>query len=342
MKTETQPQIHTEVKREGNNLWLEGVQGWIPGDYSNSVHAAEARIMQALGEDITYEYMMGVSGTAFRMQVHERGCPSSPHSFCGYQTIQGAVEALPWHVVPYECKTEEADSRKKTRAAVMASIDKGVPCQYGNEEDGIIIGYQEDGEEWICLHPYQFNTDPFVETKWPWGVGVFTSRKDQQPDRKACVRKSLELALKMDSTKHKGDYRCGQEAWNYWIATLEDDARFAPNLEESKQFSQHGNFWIFESLIDARKAAAIYLRDVARDFPGDAQGHLTSAAENYEEMVEVLSPRPTWEIAPPPWDTESVKAWTGAMRHEQARLLRQALTLECQALGEIKRALAAM
>ena len=77
--------MNTTLHRDQDRVWLEGVSGWFVGDRESSVHAAQAAAMAAVGEDISYEYLVGVSGLAFRMQVSKDGlCPSSPHSFCGY------------------------------------------------------------------------------------------------------------------------------------------------------------------------------------------------------------------------------------------------------------------
>ena len=89
--------MNTTVRREDGRVWLEGVSGWSPGERESSVHAAQAAVMEAVGEDVSYEYLVGVSGLAFRMQVSKDGlCPSSPHSFCGYGCHARSSQCLPW------------------------------------------------------------------------------------------------------------------------------------------------------------------------------------------------------------------------------------------------------
>jgi hypothetical protein len=73
--------VNTSVHRDADRVWLEGVRGWSPHEQHSSVHAAQAAVMGAVGEDVTYDYLLGVSGLAFRMQVSKKTlCPSSPHS----------------------------------------------------------------------------------------------------------------------------------------------------------------------------------------------------------------------------------------------------------------------
>jgi RNA polymerase sigma-70 factor (ECF subfamily) len=48
---------------------LNGVNGWPGNSKGSSVHAAQEAVMRAIGEDVSYEYLVGVSSLAFRMQV---------------------------------------------------------------------------------------------------------------------------------------------------------------------------------------------------------------------------------------------------------------------------------
>ena len=175
--------MSVQVRRDDGRVWIDGVEGWAPWEKESSVHAAEEAVMRAVGEDISYAYLLGVSGLAFRLQVSKDGlCPSSPHSFCGYQCVRGGVKALPWAVKIYQAKPDDAEKVKEARTAVVESIERGVPVQYGSEEDGIIVGHQKDGEEWVCHHPMKKQgKELFVEADWPWGIAVFTGPKENAP-----------------------------------------------------------------------------------------------------------------------------------------------------------------
>ena len=163
------------VKRADGRVRIEGVELWSMGERGSSVHAAQAAIMETLGENVSYADLLGASGLAFRLQVEPGFCPSSPHSCCGEQCVAGAVRALPWQIRVYAVDPDDSAGVAEARQAVVASIDRGVPVRYGSEEDGVIVGYQSDGEEWLCLHPLKGDT-MFVETDWPWGIAVFTDR----------------------------------------------------------------------------------------------------------------------------------------------------------------------
>ena len=146
--------VKTTIRTEGSRTWLEGVKGWFCGGKESSIHAGHESVMQALGEkDIDYTYMIGVSGLAFRMQTAKDGlCPSSPHAYCGYACYDISDKALPYRTVRFELMDADDETIDVARRAVTASIHKGIPAQYGSEEDGVIIGYGNGGEELICFH----------------------------------------------------------------------------------------------------------------------------------------------------------------------------------------------
>ena len=51
--------MNTTIRRETDRVWLEGVSGCFVGDRESSAHAAQAAAMAAVGEDISYEYLVG-------------------------------------------------------------------------------------------------------------------------------------------------------------------------------------------------------------------------------------------------------------------------------------------
>ena len=328
------------VRRDGRVV-IEGVRRWTPWEMANSVIAAEVVAMRAVGEDVTYAFQMGVSGSAFRLQVSPSWCSSSPHSFCGYQTVRGAVEALPYAIEAHEVEESDSGGVERTRAAVRASIDRGFPCPYGDEEDGVIVGYVIEGGQLLSVHPGSPSDEPLVLDGWPWGIGVFTTRKDPPPNRRQLVVESLKLALKLASMKQAEGgtepYDCGLHAWERWIEQLQDEDLLVGADPETFKTRVMGNAWIFHSLIDARRAAAEYLTAVRGLFDRGASAVLGRAAECYQAMVEtVLTRRDPLEIAPPPAAVDAGRPWTNEMRRAQAAILAEALELEKRAWAEIE------
>ncbi|MEW6360236.1 MAG: hypothetical protein AB1696_28140 [Planctomycetota bacterium] len=334
--------VNTIVHREGDRVRLDGVKGWFCGDKESSIHAAQEAVMNAVGENIKYEYLVGVSGLAFRTQVSKEGfCPSSPHSYCGYRCVERAMKALPWNTRVFQVKAEDAEKVKGARRAAVESIDRGAPVEYGFEEDGVIVGHQKNGEEWICLHPYKDRgAKTFVETKWPWWIVVFTERKKEMPSKRDLAIEALQQAVKMAKTPESGAYFLGFRAWEGYIQKLK---ALEQADEKTRKDAMQGNAWIYECLAQYRGAASWYLRDVAGEFNAPAAEHLRRAADLYGKMSdEVLRDKEhcVVTIAPYPWALKDGKVWTTEMRKKQIRRLEAALPLEREALQEIEKALA--
>ncbi len=340
----TERPMRTTIHKEGDRVVLEGVNGWFVGDKGSSVHAAQEAVMRAVGEDVTYDYLVGVSGLAFRMQVSKNGlCPSSPHSACGYNCTKRAVEALPWEARAYEVTKEDVAKVKEARRAVMASIDRGVPVLYGSEEDGVIIGYQKGGDEWLCFDALvQGGQKMIVKKSWPWGIGIYTARKAHDPDRRALVIGSLRQAVDMANAQEADAYFVGFKAWDKYIEKLK--ALDAAD-EKTRNDSMQGNAWIYECLGQYRGCAARYLRGVASEFDAPAAEHLRKAADLYAKMSSEVLVDPKncpLTIAPYPFSLKPGQTWTAEMRQEQVKRLQAALPIERQALAEIGQALASI
>ena len=332
--------MQTKINRDMDRVWLEGIECYCLTEKQSSVHAMQSAIMEALGEPVQYDFLVGVSGLAFRTQVSKEGlCPSSAHPCCGYPCLSGADEALPCEIQRLQIDPHKIDEVKQARQAVVDSIERGIPAQYGCEEDGVIIGYLGDGDEWICLHPaHDGGKKTFVETQWPWGLTLFTEWRASEPDRRKLIIQSLKQALNMAHTGEVEKYFIGYGAWDHWMDQLE---ALEQADEEIRSKAMMGNGWIYECLVSHRASAAVYLGLIAGEFTPEAAIPLRKAAEQYDKMSHsVLSGdvRPC-EIAPYPWTLREGQAWSSKMRQDQLKRLRKALPLERKALKEIENAL---
>ena len=334
--------MKTTVLKAADRVWLEGVSGWFVGDKESSVHAAEAAIMEAMGEEITYTDLLGVSGLAFRMQVSKDGlCPSSPHSFCGYQCVKRGVQAIPYKINVYGAPADDPEKVKLARKAVVASIDRGVPVQYGSEEDGIIVGYQKHGDEWICFHPLrEGGRKTFVETNWPWGIAVFTDRKTEMASISDLALGALKQAIEMAELEESGEYHLGWAAWEAYIAKLKT---LQQADEKTIKENNMGNAWIYECLVQFRREAAKYLRNIAGVFDDIVAQHLLTAAGIYEKIADAVltdSDSCILSVAPYPWSLSEGEEWTNELRAMQIKRLENAYPMERKAIDNIKAALA--
>ena len=332
----------------------------------NSVLACLTSALRASGQDVTYEYLMGVSSRAFRLQFN--WCPSAPHSHCGFNTFTPALQATGYEARSCPLAVWEEDTRAQRKAtddelaaarkAVQDSIAAGMPVLYGSEECGLLVGWAPQSADnptgWLHrpgpLGPPPPEDAPYAHPveKLPWEVCILQKSAEAPPRRQSIVW-SLRTAVRNARKADQDGYAMGFAAWDRWIRELGDLRSVIAepqeyldkfDTEESAPFEiQLGNAWCYDSLIDARRCAAKYLRSVSELFGQDAAGHLRLAADAYDSVVDALTQGidcPTL-IAPYPWMKD--QTWTQERRREQAARLEAALNHERTAIDEIEKAL---
>jgi hypothetical protein len=308
---------------------------WGEGHHENSVMGSVAAAMHAIGDRTPYHYLMGVSGGAFRIQMAQPGmCPSSPHANCGFNLIKTLVEALPYEFVSLDKGEESAEGRRAPQE-LIESIDQGVPAFYGHEEQSLIVGYDKQGRE-VLLRKYGakkvgYEPHSVDELLSSWAGLHVMRKKDEAPDRRKALIRSLEIALQVAHTPAYDKYASGFAAYEFWIERL----RSGTEIDFAEMIANgHG----FYSLVDARSSAVQYLNEIAGQLSGDAEKHLKRAAEHYAEIVQVLTRRSLMETAPKPWMPQA-KGWSQDDRNQQADLLEESLGIERQAVAELEAAL---
>lgn len=333
------------------------VAGFNSGQWGSSVHGCQARVLQALGEELTYEQLIAYGGLAFRAQVHVAMCPSAAHPCCGYDCTANSNRALPylrrvftrfpWGPPPESPEQFEAEARQ----AVRESIDRGTPVHYSNEEDGLIIGYSQAGRRWRCVHPYYGDgreafwydqAEGFAGGRWPWALAVWTEPKPQ-PERtppRELASAALAQAVDMWHAGRSGanqDYLTGRAAYDHWLDWLEGiDAGRVENPSAGMQ----GNGWCFDMLCQCRHLAAGWLENEAPKLLPEARQPLAEAAGAYRQLVATCMKglECTWHLALPPTGADQ---WTPAQRAELIQRLGAARRCEAQAVEALAAAGAA-
>jgi len=340
------------VKREEGKVWIEGVKGFSPAEYADSVHGVQARILQALGESLTYDDLICYSGFAFRIGVHEGMCPSAGHPFCGFQCVENGYRALPWKTKAYEAqprqKSEEALAgfEAEVRAAIKESIDRGIPVHYGSEEDGLIIGYADEGRRWWCYHPYhEWGAEPFWHDEakgfaggtWPWGIVIWLGPKteaERAAERDLTIA-ALKQAVAMWKTERDKAYFCGEAAYAHWLKWL----RGVDSGEvKDPKVGMQGNGWYYNVLEHSRAIAGRWLKQRAEMFKGKPRERLLAAADHYSQIHELCMKDIgcPWSLTLGP---DKFAEWTLELRRTQIERLEAAREHDRAAIAEIEKAL---
>ena len=341
------PVEHTE-----NLTAIQGIQGFDSGAYPSSPHGVQAVILNALDSPLTYDDLICYSAFAFRVSTHDQMCPSAAHPCCGFMCIEGSNRALPLHgkffdsLPGTEPKPDRPAFEAEVCAAVKAGIDRGLPVHYGSEEDGLIIGYADQGRRWWCLHPY--HSDPhtpfwhdqasgFAGGQWPWGVAVYSEPKtdDQLTSDRELTIAALQQAVQMWHTEKVGAYFIGSAAYDHWLNWLNDAHQ---GRIENPQVSMQGNAWCFAVLVHSRKIAGAWLQQKAANFDDPTASHLRRAAEHYTQLAQSCAAdfASPWDLALRP---ERIEHRTPTRRQTQITRLKTARRHDRSAIAEIEKAL---
>ena len=284
----------------------------------NTFIAALQRALENVGEKHTYSYLMGLSGAAFRLQIHRDGlCPSGPDATCGFDSAGQVLQILRY---PLHCLVA-SDGEKKIKSTVKASINAGLPAIAVDlikvPDWGLIVGYDEHDEYLVLTYYNEEKGRPKKAQKAPWIVYCLGERLGPTNQDEA-EKTSLFLLRNLLENRSYGPYHTGQAGFEVWLERLKNMSRFLAGTGEKRSEHLLGNYWNYVSLIDCRLAAKHYLREEIRfrRFENDAlYGKLGSL---FGEEAELLS---QYHIQPPFRDE-------GKSMLEDGNLKRQRETLE--------------
>lgn len=267
--------------------------------------------MRFLKEDVSYPYVMGVSGGAFRLFFHREWCPSA-----GDLQIVGdeiVVKTLGLLGYKYEdiWRKDGPGEEERLRRIIVESIDKGFPVLacgiVGPPELGLVTGYEDGGK--VLLGRSYFQDDHgsyYRKADWfgsPsfWKMTVL-KEKVTAPSKREILKESLEWAVKIAhtpeiSSREGAGYACGLAAYDAWAAALEVDADFpAEDVEALTGKCLTNANVLYCGIKDARKSAARFLTDMADACPA-CKADLLAAAKAYEAEVTILDPLCGVEVA---------------------------------------------
>jgi len=320
--------VRAELAGVGKLAWGKGQDFTFIGTYTV--------LANYLGDRVTYDYLMGASGMAFRVQKWAKGwCSSAACAGPGHSAVEPLLSALGYKTKFYgwfEGKPV-AEAMEAMREPIVASIDAGRPVQYLNMDDGLVIGYADNGKKLLC-RTYFDGDKPYTETKdWPWCISVLEAR-DKPMDRKQAVKESLKIALKQSDEETAGDYISGQKAYSEWISGLLDEAKFAKDEYVMEVATANG--FSYAILCDCRASATRYLESIQDELGPQSKPHILRAGEFYRQASDKLEAGRKY--APMAFEIRNGKGWTRFMRKCEAGVLKEVAALDKSAVEELRQA----
>jgi RNA polymerase sigma factor (sigma-70 family) len=273
---------------------------------------AAAACMHYLKEDVSDNYVMGVSGGAFKM-IWEP--PWSPRNcdllMLGGEPVKRTFAALGYDYtfVPDYDRDDPGDAKEVYRRAIVESIDKGRPVIaigiVGPPEACIVAGYDRGGDVLYGRSYFQESKKGyFSEADWFENCHglILLGEKRQPPSRRQVLRDTLEWAIRLAREpemplatidgKVEKQLITGLAAYDAMSQALERDEDFAfadDDMETMEMrcfaISNDGLYLLYSK----RQDAAAFLESMAEDGEG-VSAELRQAAEAYRAEAEVLGP----------------------------------------------------
>ena len=242
--------------------------------------------LNALGENFSYEYLMGISGAAFRLHFDPGWCPSSVDPTCGYDVSKVIFESLGYSSDFDKINHHSFEDIKSLYKKIKTQIDLTRPIVainlMGQMEWGIITGYLKNEPGILCRTFFDKTEEYSLAERAPW-LNFFIGEKKQSFLSDDLFLKSMEIAVKLAKTKKFDEYYSGFAAYEKWISKVKQ-LLDRHNIQDIQHIMEI-HFIILNTLLDARRSAFKYL--TASDI-SDKMNNGDKILENYELMVNNL------------------------------------------------------
>jgi hypothetical protein len=299
-----------------------------------------------VGDPQDYDYLMGISGAAFRRLWNRDDGGNIDLSHLGDEPFRLAFDALgyAWRKVPPD-KEAMIQAIKASLAQERPVIAFGI---IGPPEAGLVAGYAEDG---AVLHGWSYFQDQreryYEQRDWfeamskdgSKGLILIGDRLPDRPSAREVFLASLRWALDLERTAHRPnlpDHLAGLAAYDGWADALEVDADYPANDGGTMgtRIMIHGDQCV---MVEERHEAARFLRRMKAVAPQTAD-RLEAAAALYDQVGDQVTSLWPWPIDP---GAGAMQALADARtRRTLAGQVRAARDVEAEAVKHLEAALA--
>lgn len=313
-------------------------------------------VLDYLGDPVDYDYLMGVTGAAFRRLWNRDDGGNIDLGYLAPDVYRRAATAI-----GYELSLVPRDKQRMIRA-LQESLSRGRPViafgLIGPPEAGLVTGYEQRGE---VLHGWSYFQDRalpgyYTEAGWFEKFSRFTQVPDAAlgpttppvglivvgdkerwpgPSRREILIDSLKWAVDLARTARRANlprHVSGLAAYESWAKELETDADYL--ADDAKDLGTrvmvHGDQ---VAMLRERHSAAAFLR-LMSDAAPEVASQLTAAAELYDQTAGYAGQ--LW-----PWGAGADRAAQQGLvdpnvRREFAATVRQAAATEEKAVAKLE------
>ena len=242
-------------------------------------------ILNYMGEKYSPEYILGLSGSVFKIAG---GCPSRPTCVCDFWPAD-FFKFMGYEVEEYPCVDSEGnDISDRMIESVKKNIDEGKPVlvwhAFTNEEWDVVCGYDDEAKHFIGRGTHKGEND-YAREPWDraktsnihaFGAVAAVKKNTELNEREAEIR-SLISAVKharTELTDNQQDWEtAGVQFYHQWAEDYSKEGK-------EKGVADEYCYIVYSSV---RKAAVIYLREIAYKFGGGALENMQYAANCFEK-----------------------------------------------------------
>lgn len=330
--------------------------------------------LQFLGEEKEYDFLMGVSGNAFKLYWNPMPlwCPSvtrvsSEDPFVrvadalGYETHRQLNADLPTAVEQIRRVLEAGrpvltcnlfgESEWSLIVGLRGEIEYR-PGDEPDEPDYPVVTLEvrspfDPGDDYRVVETPAWNgylLGPLEGGHWGRMPLFWLGDKREPPPREEVLRAALARAARLAQERQYERYAAGLRAYEMWAEMLAADEEFEGLDRAEMQRRAFENGYLFYVLIDARRAASRFLSGALRYVPENKERLLKDAAAQYAACAGSLED--AYRLLPFPRDAPLQEAYDigvkrlsdPANRHRAADLLLAARDQEEWAADLLRRA----
>ena len=241
-----------------------------------------------LSNDVSDAWLFGATGYAFIMNIHPDLCPSGPTAYkhdrilelgrnIGFKTTSVTGQKN-WKSFPLY--------QKEAWELARASIDEGYPC----------IGWELDIPEYYIMYGYDYKGYYYKGPLCPEGAGprkwktladteigvlnVAEITPCPKADDRTTVKSALAFAVEFARTRAWlfEKYSSGIDAYDTWIATLEN------GIVDANGLAYNAQVWS-----ECRSYSADFLAEARQRLPGECDQLFDKAIADYTAVADNLS-----------------------------------------------------
>jgi hypothetical protein len=270
-----------------NSIYIENIPRLEWGrNTENSFVRSSQLTLNSIGEDYNYDFLMGISGAAFRLHFHPDFCPSSVDSTTGFDVSKVLFKSLGYNCELHKIDDNNLEQINKLYQKIKSQIDNGKPIIAINlkfrTEWGIITGYLKNRPGILCRTYFDESEEYSLAEHAPW-LSFFIREKKDSLDKNDLISNSLKIAVQLAKTDVFEDYYSGFNGFKKWIKTLGKYINTSKNIRFDKT---EENWTLFNSLLDSRRSAANYIENYCDTINIETSRKI---ADNYKNEVRLLS-----------------------------------------------------